>query len=29
LVIVPPRAVEFRQNVFSAGVGFSDHKEVF
>jgi hypothetical protein len=29
LVVVPARAVEFRQNVFSAGVGFGDHKEVF
>jgi len=29
LVVVPASAVEFRQDVFSAGVGFSDHKEVF
>ena len=29
LVVVPARVVEFRQNVFSAGLGFSDHKEVF
>jgi hypothetical protein len=27
LIVVPTGAVEFRQNVFSAGIGFVDHEE--